>query len=255
MNSIKVENFCLKHTLESGQFFLYYLIDDFYYIVNSDIVFKVKQDGDKLYYDYISKEKLIYFFSLDIDYSKLYLEFEKEDLLFQSLQKYRGLRIIRQDLWQCLVSFVCSSCSNIAKITKNLELISKFFGKEVIVEGHLFYTFPKLGDLCCKDKLTLAKTGYRADYLFNINEILILNSKLLDEIRKSDYEEAKNLLMTLPGIGSKVADCICLFSLNHMQAFPVDTWVRQIVEKYYFKRPAKNLKEIEESNNNIYFIM
>lgn len=244
---IKTENFSLKHTLESGQFFLYYLIDDFYYIINGENIFKVKQEKDILIYNYISQKDLIYFFSLDINYNKIYDDFSKDDVHLQnSLKKYHGLRIIRQDFWQCIISFVCSSCSNIPKIRKNLELISSFFGTEIILDGHKFHTFPKIGDLVDFDKLVLSKTGYRADYLYKINLFLIQNPHYLNEIKNSNYLVAKKLLIEFPGIGSKVADCICLFSLSHMQAFPVDTWVKQIIEKYYFLRPAKNIKEIEE---------
>jgi len=78
-----------------------------------------------------------------------------------------------------------------------------------------------------------------------INNIIKNSPKLLEEIKTLNYKDAKESLMTLPGIGSKVADCICLFSLNHTEAFPIDTWVKQVIETLYLKREAKNIKEIE----------
>jgi len=243
MNKIKVDNFNLKETLDSGQFFLYYLINDFYYIVHLDIIFKVKQEDDYLLYDNISEKDLVNFFNLDIDYAKIYQTFNDKYLL-EAVNKYKGLRMIRQDFWQCLVSFVCSSCSNIPKIKKNLELISKFFGNKVIYDEIEFYTFPTVGNLIDFDKLIEAKTGYRAKYLYQINQALIENSELINKIKNLDYLESKKELMKFSGIGSKVADCICLFSLDHLEVFPIDVWTKRLIEDLYLKKEA-SLKEID----------
>jgi len=248
MDKIKVQDFSLKHTIECGQFF-YYIYDDktnFYYIVNKNIVFKVKQEADYLHYYGIKKEELIYFFSLDIDIKTMTKDFSEDKYLILSLEKYFGMRLIRQDFEQCLISFVCSSASNIPKIQKNIFQLSKYFGKETGFDSKLFFTFPKIEQLDDITKIKNAKTGFRAKYILEINNIIKENPKLLEEIKIMNYKDAKESLMTLPGIGSKVADCICLFSLNHTEAFPIDTWVKQVIENLYLKREAKNLKEIEE---------
>jgi len=247
MNKIEIDNFNLKETLDSGQFFLYYLINDFYYIVHLDTIFKVKQEGDFIFYDNILEEDLISFFNLNVDYYEIYDTFNDEYLL-EALNKYKGLRIIKQDFWQCLVGFVCSSCSNIPKIKKNLELISKFFGSKVIYDDMTFYTFPSVGNLIDLDKLIEAKTGYRAKYLYEINKIL-KDKSLIDKIKILDYLESKKELMNFPGIGSKVADCICLFSLGHLEVFPIDVWTKRVVEDLYLKKES-NTKEIEKFIKN-----
>ncbi len=248
MDKIKVQDFSLKHTIECGQFF-YYIYEpntNFYYIVNKDTVFKVKQENDYLHYHGIKKEDLIYFFSLDVNLKSLTKDFSEDKYLLLSLEKYFGMRLIRQDFEQCLISFVCSSASNIPKIQKNIFLLSKYFGREVGFDGKLFYTFPKIEKIDDIEKIKLSKTGFRSKYILEINNIIKNKPELLEEIKTLNYKDAKERLMTLPGIGSKVADCICLFSLNHDSAFPIDTWVKQVIEKLYLEREAKNIKELEE---------
>ncbi len=244
MKEIQVTDFSLLHTIECGQFFLYEKIEEFYYVINSNIVFKVKQENNTLFYDGISERELINFFNLDLNLKELTTDFLDEHLLI-ALEKYWGLRLINQDLWQCIIGFVCSSASNIPKIKNNLKLICENFGEKVIFDDKEFYTFPNPSNINNLDKLNLCKTGYRSKYIYEINNILISKPDLLDKIERSSYETSKILLMELPGIGSKVADCICLFALSHKDAFPIDTWVKQIIEKLYLKREAKNLKEIE----------
>ncbi|MCA9459827.1 MAG: hypothetical protein KC550_04735 [Nanoarchaeota archaeon] len=248
MNKLKVSDFSLKHTLECGQFFLYELEktakDNFYYVLHKNIYFKIKQESNTLIYENIDEKDLINFFSLELDLNTLTSDFNDEYLLI-ALEKYWGMRLIRQDLWQCMIGFVCSSASNIPKIKNNLKLISNFFGEEKYLNGKKYHTFPKPGGINDLEKLKEAKTGYRAKFIFEINNIIIENPNLLNEIKKADYKTSKKLLIELPGIGSKVADCICLFALGHKEAFPIDTWVKQIIEKLYLKREAKNLKEIE----------
>lgn len=238
MEKLKIKDFSLEHTLDSGQFFLYEKLEDYYLITQRNKVFKVKQEKNLLFYQGIEKKDLIHFFNLDLDLNQITIAFKDDQYILLALEKYWGLRLINQDLWQCIIGFVCSSASNIPKIKNNLRLISKYFTNN--------NTFPSPGEIDNLEKLKEAKTGYRAKYIFQINEMVKINSKMLDEIKNSNYKEAKELLMKFPGVGSKVADCICLFSLGHQEAFPIDTWVKQIIEKLYLKRKAKNLREIEE---------
>ncbi|MFW6008528.1 MAG: DNA glycosylase [archaeon] len=238
MDRVEVDNFSLEYTIESGQFFLYEKRGEFYYIIHRDIVFKVKQEGSYLYYDNILKEDMILFFNLKEDFKKLVFDFDDE-FLSLSLKKYWGLRIIKQDLWQCVIGFLCSQCSNIPKIKKNMKLICKFFGKKVIYDGIEFYTFPQIGAIDNFEKLTNCKVGYRAEYIFSFNEIALENN-FLNELQKKQYFDAKNMLLEIKGIGNKVADCVCLYGLGHKEAFPVDTWVRQVLELLYLKKKVSN---------------
>lgn len=244
MNKIEVKDFSLKYTIESGQFFSFYFNQEFYWIVHKNIVFKVKQEDNFLFFSGISQEDFIDFFGLDEDLKVLTCEFDDEYLLL-ALEKYWGLRIIREDLWQCMIGFVCSSASNIAKIKKNMFFLSEFFGEQIEFEGKKFYTFPKPGKIDNLERIKDAKTGFRAKYIYEINEFVSNNPEFLEKIQTSNYKDAKKLLMNLPGVGSKVADCICLYGLGHKEAFPIDTWIKQVIEEIYLKKPS-TIKEIEE---------
>lgn len=120
MNKIQVSDFSLKDTIESGQIFYFEKINDFYYIVDYDKIFKIKQEGNKLFFDNISENDLIYYFSLDLDLNSI-KHVDDDEYILLALEKYWGLRLIRQNLFQCLIGFVCSSNSNIPKIKKTLS--------------------------------------------------------------------------------------------------------------------------------------
>jgi N-glycosylase/DNA lyase len=244
MGVIGVSNFSLKHTLESGQFFRYYLIDGWYYLVSRDKVFKLRQKGDLLYYEgNCGEDFLVNFLGLDHNLDSV-IKFAHEKNLQNQFEKCAGLRIMNQDLWECLVGFVCSSASNIKKIKSNLNLISQYFGKAVQFDGKTFYTFPEPGELKDMDKLKLAKTGYRAKYLFDINTLV--DERFLKQLRLMKYGAAKKVLCSLPGVGEKIADCVLLFSLSHRNAFPVDVWIKRVMETLYFSGEKTSIKKIRE---------
>jgi len=243
---IFVEDFSLEYSLECGQFFLYEKKNEFYYIIDSNKIFKVRQEKNYLFFKGISQKDLINFFNLDLDYKKVTKDFKDDIHLKIALDKYRGLRIINSDLYSCIISFVCSAASNIPKIKNNLKLICENFGDKIIFEGNPYYTFPKIGKIKNLEKLKKCKVGYRAKYIFEINTFLFENPQFLEELKKSNYVKSKLLLQKLPGIGPKVATCICLFSLKHTQAFPIDTWVIQLSNKLYLKEKTNNILKIEK---------
>jgi N-glycosylase/DNA lyase len=247
MQTLATEDFSLKHTIESGQFFLFDKIDDFYYITHTNKIFKVKQEHNTLLYDNIKEKELKHFFNLNLNLKDATKDFDDEHLIL-ALKKYWGLRLINQDLWQALIGFVCSQCSNIPKIKMNLKLICKYFGEKTIYDNHEFYTFPEPGSINDITKLKEAKTGYRAEYIYKINK-LVKDTNLLETLRQSSYKDAKQLLMTLPGIGSKVADCAILYGLKKEESFPIDTWIKQVIEQLYLKGNKTSIKQIEQFIN------
>lgn len=233
MRSFKIKDFHLGHTLECGQYFRYSLVDGWYYINYGDKLFRVKQVNDKLYYDNIDKSFLVHFFSLDHDYKKIIRSINKDKTIRPAIKKYYGLRLIRQDPWECLVGFICSANSNIPKIRMNINLISEYFGKPVEFGCYKSYTFPKIGKIDSLSKLGKCKTGFRSRYISETNKLI--SEDFFSELRKMDYMDAKQKLMGLPGVGPKVADCILLFSLDKLEVYPVDVWGKRIVNKFYNK--------------------
>lgn len=249
MNKIFCKDFNLEHTLNSGQFFYFIEENQSYIIITQKNIFRVKQVDNILYYSGVDEKTIRNFFQLDFDMTCLYHS-KIHPQIQLSLEKYWGLRIIKQDLWQTIVGFVCSAAANIDKIKTNIRLISEFFGEKVEFEGKIYYLFPKPGSLVDEEKLKQAKTGYRAKYLYEINNIVLQNPNILKEIEESNPQKSIELLKEFPGIGSKVADCIALFSLQNYECFPVDTWIAKIMLKYFLPQDNLSAKQIEKEIDN-----
>jgi len=232
MQTLRVKDFNLPLTLESGQFFRYNNFAGFYYVNSKDRVISLKQNGDYLIYDGVEQDFLKNLFGLNDNYNKIIKEISTDKLMTSLTQKYNGLRLMRQDPWECMISYVCSSASNIPKIQKNIELLSQHFGEKVKVGGYISHSFPKVGNINLLEKIVHSKTGFRANYIYEINKMITLQK--INHLQNMEYNDAHNILTQLPGIGPKVADCISLFSLGHTEAFPVDTWIKRIMEKHYF---------------------
>ncbi len=243
MNAIQAKNFNLKHSLECGQFFRFKKIDDYYYVHSRDILFKVKQDGDKIYYKFADnkkideKEFLINFFRLNDNLNDIEKELIKDKHLKVAFKKFKGLRLIKQDPWECAISYICSSAANIPKIQMNLNLLSEKFGKPIKLDDYKGFTFPLPGAINDLKKIKNCKVGFRARYILEANK----NLKNIDRLKEMSFSEARNELINNDGIGKKIADCICLFSLDKDEAFPVDTWVKKAMKGLY----GKDEKEIE----------
>ncbi len=245
MKNLKVKDFSLEHTLNCGQFFLYKKINDYFYIIFSEKIIKIRQKDLILEYDGIEEKDLIFLFSLDIDLKEFKNTCKNDKHLLFALEKYWGLRIMRQDLWQTIIAFICSSAASVEKIQKNLFLLSENFGEKIIFDNIEFYLFPKVSRINDLEKIINSKIGYRAKYILNFNNYLEKNENFLSELKKLNYLEAKKTLMEFMGIGPKIADCICLFGLYHNEAFPIDRWIKLIIEELYLENKSKNIKEIE----------
>ena len=255
MASLQVTTFNLDYTLNSGQLFRFFKRGDVYYVVVGETLFKVKQennlknneDNTILYFDNISQEALVTLFSLDKNYAMIYREIGKDPFMEGLIQRYHGLRVIHHDPWECLVSFICASFSNIQKIRYSLDELSRHFGKLLTLDEVTTHRFPPWKSLTNKRALLKARTGFRARYLYMTNRKL--TPSFFDEVKQLPYQEAKNRLMEFDGIGEKVADCILLFSLGFYEAFPVDVWIKRIMEQEYLHKPTPGKKIAEFGRN------
>lgn len=144
----------------------------------------------------------------------------------------RGIRILKQDLWEVIISFLISQNNNITRISKSIEAICQKAGLKE--EGGRGYRFPgpMEVDYHMFDDSSLG-LGYRVPYLMEMYKFAARNPNWLDELKTLNYEAAMDALIARPGIGPKVANCVCLFGLHHVDAFPVDTHVKQLINKYY----------------------
>lgn len=244
MQTLHVKDFNLGLTLESGQFFRYKQFAGFYYLNSKDKVLAVRQNNNKLIFDGTDKEFVTNLFGLDTNYTKIINNITTDKLMQTLTEKYYGLRLMRQDPWECMMSYVCSSASNIPKIQKNIELLSQHFGSKISLGGYQTYSFPEIGNINHLEKIKHSKTGFRANYLYEINNYM--NPKKINHLTSMEYQDAHNILTQLPGIGPKVADCVSLFGLGHTEAFPVDTWIKRIMEKHYFDGQQTSNKRIKQ---------
>lgn len=190
-------------------------------------------------------ETLHKYFQLDVSLAQLYSHWASVDSHFQRVaQKFQGVRLLRQDPTECLFSFICSSNNNIARITGMVERLCQAFGPRLIqLDDVTYHGFPNLHALAGPEAETHLRKlglGYRARYV-RASAKAILEEQggpaWLQQLRVAPYEEAHKALCTLPGVGAKVADCICLMALDKPQAVPVDVHVWQIAHRDYGWHP------------------
>ena len=224
-----VKDFSVEKTLDSGQIFRYHFENGWWYVHHLDQFFRMKQEGNKLHFEGTPDHFLTSFFSLKENIKKI----NKDEVINKAIQHSAGLRLLQQDPWECMVAFLCSSASNIPKIKMNMDLLSQQFGRKEEKFGKTVFHFPELHSLNDYQKIWNAKTGFRAKYLYTINTLV--DYPFFRQLQAMHYEDCIFELNELPGIGPKVADCIALFSLGKTEAFPIDTWMRKVMLRHYFK--------------------
>ncbi len=244
MGKIKVHDFNLEYTLESGQIFRISKDNGWYYVNAQNKFFKIKQAGNEVEFCGVDEEFIIYFFSLNENLPQILKEINKDKYIGKAIVRYRGLRLIKQEPWECLISFICSSASNIPRIKSKLNALSRGFGKKLLLNSHQSYAFPLPGKINDYKKIIDAKTGFRARYIFEANNNIDITH--LNSLRNKSYKYAKDELKRVKGVGDKVADCILLFSLGFNQAFPVDTWIKKVIQSLYFNNNVVSNDRIRE---------
>lgn len=242
MAKLKVDNFNLKYTLECGQIFRFNFHDGWYFVNSMDKLIKVRQNGDTLEYYGANKQFMTRFFSLDLPLEKITDAVNKDKYMKAAIAEYSGMRLIRQHPWECLISFIFSAASNIPRIKSCMDGVAQHFGEKIVIDDFESYTFPECGKIDCEKKLAKAKPGFRGKYVLEASSTIKVNE--LVGLSKMSYDNAKESLKEIKGVADKVADCVLLFSLNFMEAFPVDTWIKKIMQELYFDNQEVPNKEI-----------
>ncbi len=231
MAFLEVKDFTLNETLKSGQLFRYVDFGDHYLVHAGSHVFRVEEEGGRICFEGVGEEFISRFFRLDDDLEGIYRQIGKDPFIGGAIELYRGLRLIRQDPWECLVSFLCSSAKNIPHIKCIVEHLCRHCGPAVSLGNYHGYGFPSPDQISECGDLGRIKAGFRARYLLEISR----QAKAMDlgALAKLGYRDAKRELMALPGVGDKIADCVLLYSLDFSEAFPVDTWIRKAMHMGY----------------------
>ncbi|XES77457.1 MAG: DNA-3-methyladenine glycosylase [Candidatus Bathyarchaeia archaeon] len=227
--------FWLDVTLCCGQVFRWDKLGDWWYGVAGEHVFKVRQINGKFEYVNVDEAFVEHYFGLDDDLQKIADSINKDPHIAMALKAYWGLRCIRQNPWECLISYICATYKSIPAIKHMLNNIAEKFGEKTVLDDKTFYTFPTCEKLAAASEqdLKACGLGYRAKYALATAQRVHKGTFDLQAVKKLPYVEAKKALMELPGVGAKVADCVLFFSLDKTEAFPVDVWVKRVILNHY----------------------
>ena len=239
-------NVNIYDTINSGQIFLWENYKNTWFIVNGNDIVTVNQ---KQFENTTLTEEAKKFFRIDDDIKKILKNITQDKIVKKAVKHCPGLRLTRQDPFQCCISFVISANSNIPNIRTRLQKLCKKFGTKIRFEKKEFFIFPspkRLGKATLHD-LQECGLGYRSKYVLDTSRAIASGEIDFDELKRSDYQTSRESLLKLPGIGGKVADCVMLFSLEKLEAFPLDTWITRILEKYYPNKFCMNKKTISKN--------
>lgn len=237
----KAENLNLAQICQSGQCFrMKERSDGLFSVIAGKHYLELEQQGEECvfycdeaeFYDFWEE-----YFDLKEDYVSYIEKIAPDDTYLKNAAEFgSGIRILRQDLWEMIVSFLISQQNNIARIRRCIENICERYGERLVnCRGEIFYAFPApevLADLE-ENALMECNLGYRSKYVVRTAKSVVTGEIDLEAVSKFPYREAREELLKLFGVGKKVADCICLFALHKLEAFPVDTHIDQALQAHY----------------------
>ena len=238
------------HIFECGQCFRWNKeIDGSYTGVFKSNVVNVKKENDSVIFKGISqgdlKQECIEYFDLERNYENIKSKLSKvDDNLKNSIKYGSGIRILNQDLWETLISFIISANNNIPRIKGIIERLSKNYGNKIIWNNKEYYTFPTSEELSKASVSDLRKLGlgFRDIRVYETTKMINENKQRLQKLEnEKDVNKLREELLEFPGVGPKVADCIMLFStLKRLEVFPIDVWVRRVMNDLYIKNKNEN---------------
>ncbi len=226
----------LDLTIDSGQVFLWNKLNGYWYGIYGNNVVRVSANNNALevssYPEHINGE---YVFRLDDDLNAIARKICKDSVMKEAVSTLKGLRLMRQEPYQCLLSFICATNTSIAMIRRMLASMCARFGRKIEYDGFKFYLFPEPKRLASASINDLCKcsVGYRARFIKQAASVIQSRKIDFENLKRTSYDDAKEELIDVLGIGQKVADCILLFSLEKLDAFPIDIWIARAVSNYY----------------------
>lgn len=248
--------FELKDIFECGQCFRFNKQEDESYtgVVGNNVI-NVKKIDNEIHIKSVGQDNLeelvVNYFDLNRDYEQIKDKLSKIDENMQKSISYgKGIRILNQDLWETIISFIISANNNIPRIKGIIDRMSERYGKKIIFEGKEYYTFPTVEELskASVEDLRALGLGFRDVRVYETTKMIKNKEVDLEQLKnEKDFNKVRNTLLTLPGVGPKVADCILLFStLKRWEAFPIDVWVRRVMNELYIKNPDETKVKKEE---------
>jgi N-glycosylase/DNA lyase len=247
-----VKNYDLALTLASGQTFRWRRSGDGWAGVIGSRWVRLRQEPDCIIAEMFAPEAdwqwLRHYLQIEVDLDKILATFPDDPPMRDSVAACRGLRLLRQEPWECLASFICSSTKQIVQIEQIVALLSREFGQALPVpQGtNAAWAFPTSERLAAatEAELRACKLGFRAPYLLGAARKVAAGEVDLSRLGEWPLEEARAALLTLPGVGVKIADCVLLFAYGFQQAFPVDVWIIKALRQLYFPKRRPKLPRL-----------
>ena len=250
--------FTLDYTLNCGQVFRWKKVGEEWWGVVDETLVRISQRENILDCETGPKDLGETFiakcFRLDDDLPYITSQINRDQTIADAVTRLHGLRIMRQDPWECLISFICATNSNISRIRRMVQNLCQHFGRTITHKGLQFHSFPEkeaLADASINELLD-CNLGYRAPYVKQASQSLVEDKLNLYALKETSYEEAKASLKSLRGVGDKVADCVLLFSLDKLGAFPVDVRIRHILQTHYSHHFIRTKTEKGHRTHNRY---
>lgn len=235
----EVSDFDPVKVFECGQCFRWNADEEGIYTgVAFDKVLKIWRDGDEicLKATYEEYERIWRnYFDMDTDYEKIRRLVSIDEYMTEATQFGAGIRILRQNSWEALCSFIISQCNNIPRIKGIVERLCKGYGEEIETQDGIYYSFPDVGRIAAtsEEELAPVRAGFRAGYIINAARAIDSGELDLDSLKYKTDEEALSELKGIKGIGDKVASCVMLFGLYKIDAFPIDVWMKKTIKEHY----------------------
>jgi N-glycosylase/DNA lyase len=246
----------LSYTLECGQCFRWKQLEDgYYYGVAGDSFVKIRQDGTRFEGEIACEAgtdpqaALQHYFSLDQDdeYLQIVARLKTDEHITRAIQRYYGLRLLRQPAFEILISFILSANNSIPAVARAVQAISKKYGQSLVLGRYRGYTFPTPAQLRAATETELNEelgAEYRGKYIAETTRMIVEQDFDFERLADLPYDWAHGQLMAFPGVGRNVADWVMLFALGKREAFPLDTWVTRAMETFYFGGQKATPKEI-----------
>jgi N-glycosylase/DNA lyase len=229
---ILTSDFDLDCTLDCGQVFRWRRSGDWWTGVIRGHIVQAKQDGSDLMVDTgLDRDSIVRYFRLDDDMPGIYSRINTDPVMDELIHRFRGLRLIRQEPWECLISYMASSCKSIPNIKDSISNLCRQYGDDLGRE----FSFPRSDMLArtTEKRLRETKLGFRSANILEVARKVDRGELDLGAPFDLEYEEARKLLMGMRGIGPKIADCVLLFAYDKLEAFPVDTHILSVMDKHY----------------------
>lgn len=240
------EDFELKHIFECGQCFRWDEEPDGAYIgIADNYVLKIAKENTNIRLYNTSSEIFEHvwrkYFDFETDYGYIKRVLSRDPVLNTAIKAGNGIRILNQDLWETLISFIISASNNIPRIKGIISRLCENFGNKIEYMGETYYSFPSPENIAKLElqELSVIRAGFRDKYILSAARQVASGEVLLNNIYSMDTVSAKKELTSFAGVGPKVADCVLLFALHKTDAFPVDVWVKRIMEYCYFHEDTK----------------